>query len=118
MKPEDRMTALQELLELHRPVAEAIRELSRFRFDSDEEIVTLAPAHVVGLLEGYLAGGLMEEDVEVWAEALAGRDDVGFLEGFEDQLKQVLFELSTPEINEPIGPEMARRWTARLRIPS
>lgn len=46
---------------------------------------------------------------------MAGRDDVGLLEGFEELLKQVLFELSTPEINEPIGRELVSRWVARFR---
>jgi hypothetical protein len=118
MNIQDRIMALQDTLELRKPVAEAVHELSRFGPDSDEELVTLTPAHVASLLEKYLSGALTEHDIEAWAEALAGRDDVGLLEGFEDPLKQVLFELSTPEINEPIGPAMARRWAERFRMPS
>ena|SRR5437764_9452827 len=118
MKSQERKMALQNILELRNPVADAVRELSRFDFDSDEELVTLTPAHVVRVLGEYLAGELTERDVEAWAEALAGRDDVGMLEGFEQSLKQTLFELSTPEINEPIDRELARRWAARFRRPS
>jgi hypothetical protein len=114
MKSQERMVALQDMLELRNSVAEAVRELSRFDFDSDEELVTLTPAHVVGVLDRYLSGELVEHDIEAWAEAVAGRDDVGLLEGFEESLKQFLFELSTPEINEPIGRELARRWAARF----
>lgn len=117
MPHQDRMVALRDLLELRRSVAEAVRELSHFDSDS-EEIVTLTPAHIIDLLEKYLSGTLSEGDVEAWAEALAGRDDMGFMEGLEDLLKQALFELSTPEINEPIGSEMARRWTSCLRSSS
>jgi hypothetical protein len=118
MESRERGRALQNVLELRGPVADAVGELSRFDFDSDEELVTLTPAHVARVLEGYLSGEFTERDVEVWAEALAGRDDVGMLKGFEEPLKQALFELSTPEINEPIDHELARRWAARFREPS
>ncbi|WP_328647404.1 hypothetical protein OHS58_05810 [Amycolatopsis sp. NBC_00348] len=116
MNAQDRAAALLDILELHRSVPDAVRELSRFDFDGEEDLVTLTPAHVTAFLRGYLSGALTENDVEVWAEALAGRDDVGLLEGYGNLLKQVLFELSTPEINEPIGFEMARRWVERFGI--
>ncbi|UOZ05549.1 hypothetical protein [Amycolatopsis sp. WQ 127309] len=114
MNARDRAVALLDILELRKSVSDAVRELSRFGFDGEEDLVTLTPAHVIGLLREYLSGALTEKDVEVWAEALAGRDDVGLLEGYENLLKQVLFELSTPEINEPIDFEMARRWAERI----
>ncbi|MBB4963474.1 hypothetical protein [Saccharothrix violaceirubra] len=97
-------------------MADAVRGLSRFGWDRDVESVVVTSAHVVGVLGRYLAGALSAEDVELWAEALAGRDDVGFVEGTEDELKQVLFELSTPEINWPIGPAMASGWITRLQV--
>ncbi|WP_328615164.1 hypothetical protein OHS18_46885 [Amycolatopsis sp. NBC_00355] len=116
MTAQDRAEALLDILELRKSVSDAVRELSRFGFDGEEDLVTLTPAHVTGLLRGYLSGAFTESDVEVWAEALAGRDDVGLLKGYENLLKQALFELSTPEINEPIGFEMARRWVERFSI--
>ncbi|NBH08601.1 hypothetical protein [Amycolatopsis sp. SID8362] len=118
MERQERITALRCVLELKTSMAEAVGELSRFAYDSDEEIVTLLPSHVVRILDRYLSGELTEGDIEGWAEALLGRDDIGLLMGFEESLKQALFELSTPDVNEPISRELARRWAARFRGPS
>lgn len=109
-----RTAALQDLVDLRKPVREAVAALSRFDFDSDEELVTLTPSAIVSVLERYLAGVISALDVEEWAEALFGRDDVGLLAGSENLLKEAVFELSTPEINDPISRGLAARWIARL----
>lgn len=112
----ERIAALQDLVDLRKPAEEAAVALSRFEFDSDDELVTLTPSAIVSVLNRYLRGAISAVDVERWAEALVGRDDVGLLEGTEDLLKAAIFELSSPEINEPISPDLAARWRARLIV--
>jgi hypothetical protein len=55
----------------------------------------------VYVLDAYLRGEIDEHDLESWSEAVEVRDDIAC----DDIIKQVLFELSTPEINFPITPE-------------
>ncbi|MBE1497891.1 hypothetical protein H4696_004991 [Amycolatopsis lexingtonensis] len=56
MERQERIAVLQRLLELRTSVAEAACDLSRLGYDSDDELVTLTPAHVVRVLDGYLSG--------------------------------------------------------------
>jgi hypothetical protein len=62
----------------------------------------------------YLAGELSAADLQLWAEALEGRDDLGFHSDCADRLKDFLFEFATPEVNEPITRQLAERWLSQL----
>jgi hypothetical protein len=49
-------------------------------------------------LESFLAGVIDAHEIEVWAEAVQGRDDIGMREPDSELLGEALFELSTPEL--------------------
>jgi hypothetical protein len=49
-----------------------------------------------------------------WAEALEGREDVGFEDGHEEKLKQFIFELANPELCESVTPVRAATLRADL----
>ena len=82
--------------------------------------MVLTRHHVQAVLAAYLDGSLDEDDCESWAFALECRDDVGFEPGFEQLLKEFLFEVATPELEgrlsraaggpvvEPAGPPGTR----------
>jgi hypothetical protein len=105
-----RVAALTDLAELRSSVVEASRKLDQFGWDSDEDMFVLTRAHIERLLEQYELGDLSDIDVEIWAESFAGRDDVRFELKYADEIRQFLFEASTPEINEPITPTFSFRW--------
>jgi hypothetical protein len=96
-----RIEALTDLIEFRRPVAEAIQQLGQFPWDCATELVELGMADVIAALESHLRGELDEHDLESWAEALAGRDDVGMRAGQAGVLTEALFELSSPELFGP-----------------
>jgi hypothetical protein len=78
------------------------RKLDDFPFDT-EPLVTLEGPDIMSVLERFLAGALSVADVEDWANALEGREDVGY----DRDLAQTLFVLSTPAINGPLTADSA-----------
>jgi hypothetical protein len=112
---EHRVQALQRLLDGEPPLDATIEAVGALPWDSDEELVTLAPEHVVGMLERFLSGELTSGDLERWANAIEGRDDIGLDTDAADALKEVMFELANPSIQGPTTVESARAWVGRIR---
>lgn len=112
---DERRDALVALIEAVEPIADSLERLSRFPWDGQEEVALLRAEHVVRVLRAFRADRLTEQAVQAWADALEVRDDVAIERKHDDDLKQVLFELSTPEANEPMS-ELADRWLARLTV--
>ncbi|MGW1539771.1 hypothetical protein ACWCPM_05780 [Streptomyces sp. NPDC002309] len=77
--------------------------------------VALDRAAAEAVLSKLLAGEATLTDVPAWAEELHTREDVDVEPGHEDLLTQFLFELSTPELFEPITRELCNRWIDELR---
>lgn len=93
-----RIESLNDLIKFKRPVAAAIQQLANYPWDCAIELVELEIADVICAIESHFRGTLDEHDLESWAEALAGRDDVGMRAGQADILTEALFELSSPEL--------------------
>ena len=91
--------------------AAAVRGLP---WDSDGELVTLVRANAIGLLQRYIRGELTRSDLEMWADAVEARDDIGLEQGQEDVLRAFVFETANPTLAEPISPSYAHRWITRL----
>jgi len=110
MTGDERIKALRDLIELREPIPVAISRLRHFPWDSDAELVTLRGSDLIRILDKYLHGELSSTDVEEWAEALEGRDDIGYEPRLSDALRQIIFELANPLLTTPIEPARARRW--------
>lgn len=114
----ERKAALRSVLSLSQPLDEALRRLRAFEYAwPHSPLVELDCADVITVLERYLAGTLEVSQVELWAEAIEGREDVELAPGKEDVLSEVLFRLSTPEITEVLTRELALRIVNELRPP-
>ncbi|WP_143105056.1 hypothetical protein [Amycolatopsis regifaucium] len=111
----EREEALRDVVELRAPLRQAVDRLVSFGWDSDSELVVFEPKDAVNVLQSYLSGGLDVAGVQLWAETLEGRDDLGFQAENGNILKEFLFQLSSPEICGPISNEMACRWRDSLR---
>jgi hypothetical protein len=61
-----------------------------------------------------LEGELTTADAEQWANAVEGRDDIGFEQGYEELLRTFVFEVANPVLAEPITENYARAWKMRL----
>ncbi|HWG73117.1 MAG TPA: hypothetical protein VG184_03570 [Acidimicrobiales bacterium] len=105
-----RTQALRDLIDLREPVADAVRRLRAFPWDSDAELTVLGPGNVIHVLDLYLHGVLASAEVEEWAEAIEGRDDIGYEFPHGETLKQLIFELANPLLTRQLEPSRAREW--------
>lgn len=111
---EGRTAALRALIRLETAPRAAITALAGYGWDAGEDLVILTPADLKRMLAKYLNSELTEDEWRLWAEALEGRDDVGFEEESEELVKEFIFQSATPEIFEPLTPLLARKWLSRL----
>ena len=109
---DSRRSTLEDLFALRRPLAAVRTQLAEHPWDSKQELVTLLPVHVVGVLDRFAAGEITAADVEAWAEAIECREDVALA---NEVVAQALFRLANPLINEPITLASAARMVAVLK---
>ncbi|WP_328393771.1 hypothetical protein [Nocardia sp. NBC_00416] len=76
--------------------------------------VVLDRASAQAALRKVLAGEALPGDLTAWTEELHMREDIDIEPGQEDLLTQFLFEMSTPELFEPITRELCSRWLDEL----
>ncbi len=104
---------LRTLTQGEHPISEAISDLDRFAWDS-EEVVILIRRVIVRILRWYIDGIFSAEDVEDWANAIECCEDIGYEPGHEGLLKRAIHDLATPELWDPITRQLARHWIRQL----
>jgi hypothetical protein len=109
-----RAELLLELLAPRRPINLITAELARFPWDSDSELVILNRNHLRAMLGTFIADQMTVVEIEAWAEAIEGRDDVGFESEHEELLKTIIFELSTQDLGAPLTRTRAERLINEL----
>lgn len=109
-----RLDHLESLLRFNRPVEDSLCALKAFGWDSEEELVVLTRGHLRNVLQRFLANEIKHTDVEQWADAIEGRDDIGVDEEAHNTLLEAIFELANPSINGPLTTEKAQQWLALL----
>lgn len=98
MSTDRRRDLLRELVGLRRPLQHVLELLGGFPWDSDEPLVCVHAADVVGVLSRCLEGELSAQQIGDWANALEGRDDLEFEQGGRTSLSEVVFELANPDL--------------------
>jgi len=111
-----RATLLGELVRLDRPVDRIVHEIGAFGWDSDVELFLLEKQHIRNVLARFLKGDadVSATIVRDWAEAIEGRDDIGFEDGSEELLKTILFDLANPAITVSLTRSTAEEFLRRL----
>lgn len=111
---EYRRSLLASLLEFSTPLQDLRTKLAAVPWDSSEELSVLQTRHVEAILTRYLAGELSSNAVEEWANAVEGREDIGFEVGHESVLKAAIFALANPALEGHLNSAMAKEWLGRL----
>jgi len=109
---DSRESNLQELLQFARPIDELTRTLSAYGWDFSEPLVALSPMHLSSVLKRYLAGELSGAQIEQWANAIEGREDVQYLPSSLTGL--ALHELANPLLTCPLTRQSATTLVADL----
>jgi hypothetical protein len=115
MTGKSRADLLELLIACGAPIDEIVRELGAFSWDSDRELVVLKRTDVLSMLERYLHQEIRSADIEAWANAIEGREDIGYEVGAEKQLAGAVFELANPELTQTLTADVATKWIERLR---
>jgi hypothetical protein len=111
----DRTKLLRDLVGGLRSVTEISTEIATFGWDSEEEFVSVERADVTRILDDYTAGRRSASDVRAWAEAIEGRDDIGFVGADEVLLRDAIFELANPKLSYALTPLLAKHLLQKLR---
>jgi len=98
------------LVEFMGDLEEISNSLSRFPWDSDDELVKLESRHLESALSRYLSGELCASSLEKWANLIECRDDIDY-EEFAEQIRV----LANPIITEEISSALARTMLKTLR---
>src|ERR1051326_209050 len=67
-------------------------------------------------LQRFLARELEVDDLVGWANLLEGYELIGYEPGFEKQIADVVFRISTPEINAPLNHESCQDLLSQLSL--
>ena len=110
----DRTELVAALLECQEGAHSLVEELRIYGWDSDIELVTLMPKHVINVLRQYLSGKLSASQVRDWANAIECREDIGMLPDHKKTLDEMVFWLANPEINFPIDTLLVNRIIENL----
>ncbi|PIR34622.1 MAG: hypothetical protein COV36_00440 [Alphaproteobacteria bacterium CG11_big_fil_rev_8_21_14_0_20_44_7] len=98
----NRKEILIDLLGVNKPIQDLITALSNFEWDSDVELVVLSRNDVAKVLREFISGKISSDQINLWANTIEGRDDIGFENDFYDLLKDIIFELANPELEGEI----------------
>lgn len=88
-------------------LADARECLRRNPSPPEHAAVALGLADLDRALELYVGGVLAAEQIQEWADLLDASEHVEYQSGMEAAIGEVLFRLSTPEINEAISHAVA-----------
>lgn len=113
-KEVDRLSLVQNLLSLSKPLQETVAQLAALDWDFEGEGVALTRKHFVSALQRYLRGELSEADIEFWANQIEGREDVEFEIDHEQEIKDVLYQLANPVLTQSLNHARAEVLFAEL----
>lgn len=89
-------------------------ELAVFPWDS-EELVDLGASALAEILQRYLAGYVSPVDLTEWADAIEGREDIGFRSPKGRMIKEIIYEIANPDLELPVFRDRAGIWLDQLK---
>lgn len=112
---QSRTQLLSNLLSYSHPLEQTVASLRQFSWDAEAGLIILSRNHAIQLLERYLRNDLANSDVEAWANAIEGREDIDYESGYEDSLQEIIHILANPILTEPLDVELAERLLKKLQ---
>jgi len=114
MSEASRIETLKHLLDRKISPPEANIILSRFDFDS-EPLVEVERSHILKLLMDFIEGFIDSKDVEDWADAVELRDDLFYDPQYEEDMKDIVHDLSNPILSGPLTNDKALEMISVLQ---
>jgi hypothetical protein len=95
-----RAELLETLLRLDVPLMVVLDALRDFEWDHEEPLVILDKGIIKSILQKFLAGNLTGSELEAWANAIEGRDDIDYVD-----VRNVIHVLANPNLTSPLTLE-------------
>jgi hypothetical protein len=114
----ERKKALEALLGFEQPVEQHRTALAAFSWDSDTELAFLSVGHTANILNRFASGRTSAIEVENWANAVEGRDDIGFESPNDEMLRELVHELANPLLTQPLTRERAFELLKKIEAAS
>jgi len=87
---------LQKLIQLDGSTETIMQLLQPFGWDSNQPLIILQRKDIIAVLQMYLQFSISASDVEKWANAIEGREDIGFEDGYLQIISSAINELANP----------------------
>ena len=112
----ERTKTLGALLAFEQPVDQLKAVLAGFSWDSATERVFLSAGHIAHVLSRFLIEDAAASEVENWANAVEGRDDIGFESANEQLVRELVHEVANPLLTQPLTRERAIELLKRIEL--
>jgi hypothetical protein len=90
-------------------------ELEKFlRCCHAENSILVSRTTLRTLLNRFIAGEISPRELAEWATRVEGCDEVQYERGSEKLIVDVIFNVASPEINEPISADLCHRLLMKL----
>ena len=99
---EQRRADVKALVELERPIAEALARLAKYEFDYIGEPIRVRSEHVSKIAIEFLDGRISANELTAWANRLEANDDVqaeGKTAQETDEILEAIFDFANPELS-------------------
>jgi hypothetical protein len=94
-----RIDILKDLVSYTKDLSALKRELSYYSWDTEKSYLTITKHQLLNVLMKCIDQTITFQNLEDWADAIECRDDLDFE---NEEIQEIIFELSSPEINGKI----------------
>jgi hypothetical protein len=103
----NRIKVLNNLLFFDKDIKDIKVELSKFNWDSPNELIVCNGDVILNVLHKYLNDEISSDDIEEWANLIESREDIGFI---NNKIQEIIFELANPLLfyNKSIDKNIAK----------
>jgi|SRR5690554_4289933 hypothetical protein len=108
----NRKDILIDLVFLKANLSELQNELAQYSWDIEEPILVISKQDFANVLQRCIESEITFDDLTNWANAIECRDDLDFE---AEEMQEIVFELSSPEINGEITKERLQEIVNELR---
>ncbi|MES2359101.1 MAG: hypothetical protein V4529_12285 [Gemmatimonadota bacterium] len=108
----DRASLLRSLIDFDDPIQEIMAELQQLPWDVEIPVVQFSVGDATSVLRRYEAGQLSAPDIEAWANAIEGRDDIGIDDHLD--LREMIYQLANPSLTQRLTRDAAQGWLKKL----
>lgn len=111
---EYRTWVIGRLLHFAEPFDSLNQRIAQIPWDYTGVGVEMNIGHIKSVLERYLKGDLTKEDVENWANAIEGREDINFRMSSAPAIEETIFELANPVLTQSLTARRAAELLTEL----